>query len=78
MTLSDLKKEKVAVLGLSVEGTATAEFLYAHGIPFTVLEKKVEKELGQGFEHIKKWGAFPVIPFDERNRGYQRIQNQGK
>lgn len=55
MTINELKKEKIAILGLSREGISSAEFLSRHQIHFTILEKKQEKELGEELTKIKKW-----------------------
>lgn len=45
MNLETLRSKKVAVLGLSVEGTSVARFLTDHRITFTVLEKKERPQI---------------------------------
>lgn len=47
MNIDYLRDKKVAVLGLSVEGLATAKFLLDKGIPLTLLDKKELVELGE-------------------------------
>ncbi|HSD98972.1 MAG TPA: UDP-N-acetylmuramoyl-L-alanine--D-glutamate ligase [Patescibacteria group bacterium] len=47
MILAALKDKKVAVLGLGIEGLATANYFLTHNIPFAVLDEKSEEELVQ-------------------------------
>src|SRR3989339_722882 len=55
MTINELKKEKIAILGLSKEGISSGEFLFRHKIPFSILEQQSQKELGKNFDYITKW-----------------------
>lgn len=57
MTINELQNEKIAILGLSREGISSGEFLFRHGIPFTVLERQSQEELGAKFNNLKRWNC---------------------
>lgn len=57
MNIQDLRKEKIAILGLSTEGIASGEFLARQKIPFTVLEKKELPQLGKAKDYLSQWKA---------------------
>ena len=61
MNILDFKKEKIAILGLSVQGISSAEFLFRHQIPFTILEKRSKDQFGSVSEKIKKWNCQSVF-----------------
>lgn len=50
--LENYKNKKVAILGLGVEGIATAEFLLKHQISFSVLDMKSEQELQEIYPEV--------------------------
>ena len=45
MQIEKLKDRQIAILGLGVEGIATAEYFLKHAIPFVVTDEKSEEEL---------------------------------
>src|SRR6266702_1037747 len=59
--LEALKDKKIAILGMAVEGIATAEFLLEHGIVPTILDQKSEEEfkraIGEKFHELEKAGV---------------------
>lgn len=74
MKIKDLQLKKIAILGLSKEGISSAEYLFRHGIPFTILEKNIRSRseildkirLWQcptvfGSEHLQKLSSFNFI-----------------
>lgn len=56
MKIDELQDEKIAILGLGVEGHATAEYLKEHGIPFETFDEKdgqpITSEVLSGFDVI--------------------------
>lgn len=45
MKIEELKNKKIAILGLGVEGLATAEYFLKHDISFTVIDEKSKEAL---------------------------------
>lgn len=45
MRFEELKKKKVAIIGLGIEGISTAEYFLKHNISFSILDEKSEEEL---------------------------------
>lgn len=45
MKFAELKNKKVAIVGVGVEGLATAEYFLSHGIPFTLIDEKSYDDL---------------------------------
>ena len=66
MTINDLRKEKIALLGLSTEGISTAEFLFRHAIPFTILEMHDLQSLGDRNKLLEKWNVPAIVGEDHR------------
>ena len=63
--ISDWKGKKVAILGLGVEGVASAKFLHKQGAIVTILEKKPEDEIESTFlEQARKLGVTLVFGDD--------------
>ncbi|HXS14752.1 MAG TPA: hypothetical protein VN711_01370, partial [Candidatus Saccharimonadales bacterium] len=55
MKIEALHNQNIAILGLGMEGIKTAQYLLEHGISFSVLDEKTEKELEHGGEDWKQF-----------------------
>src|SRR5260221_1051754 len=42
MKIAELKNKKIAILGMGIEGKATAEYFTSHGIRFSALDEKID------------------------------------